>query len=85
MLRQLIEDALQILGQLARELHPPPVDGMGKDEARRNALAVLAEAEALLGPSPVLDAERRLHGAPVSSPETPRPPGDGEAGEETAA
>jgi serine/threonine protein kinase len=34
-------------------------------QARRKALAVLDEAEALLGPSPVLDAERTLHGRPT--------------------
>jgi serine/threonine protein kinase/tetratricopeptide (TPR) repeat protein len=34
----------------------------GKDEGRRKALAVLDEAEALLGPGPVLDAERAVHG-----------------------
>jgi serine/threonine protein kinase len=33
-----------------------------KEEARRKARAVLAEAEALFGPSPVLDAERKIHG-----------------------
>jgi serine/threonine protein kinase len=36
----------------------------GTEEAGRQALTVLAEAEGLLGPSPVLDEERRLHGAP---------------------
>jgi serine/threonine protein kinase len=35
----------------------------GREAARRKALAVLDEAEALLGPSPVLDAERALHGS----------------------
>jgi tetratricopeptide (TPR) repeat protein len=38
----------------------------GKGEARRKALAVLAEAEALFGPSRVLDEERKLHGAPLT-------------------
>jgi tetratricopeptide (TPR) repeat protein len=36
----------------------------GKEEARREALVVLDQAEASFGPSPVLDAERVLHGAP---------------------
>jgi hypothetical protein len=39
-----------------------PTDG--KEEARRRALTALAEAEALCGPSLVLDEERRLHAAP---------------------
>jgi serine/threonine protein kinase len=34
-----------------------------KEAARRQALTVLAQAEALLGPSPVLDEERVLHDA----------------------
>jgi serine/threonine protein kinase len=38
-----------------------------KEAAHRNALTALTEAEALCGPSPVLDEERRLHGAPGSS------------------
>jgi tetratricopeptide (TPR) repeat protein len=37
----------------------------GKGEARARARAVLAEAEALFGPSPVLDEERRFHGGPA--------------------
>jgi tetratricopeptide (TPR) repeat protein len=36
-----------------------------QEEQRRKALAVLAEAEALLGPSPVLDKERQIYGAPA--------------------
>jgi eukaryotic-like serine/threonine-protein kinase len=36
----------------------------GKGQGRREALAVLAQAEALFGPSPVLDEERKLHGGP---------------------
>jgi tetratricopeptide (TPR) repeat protein len=36
-----------------------------KAAARREARAVLDQAEALFGPSPVLDEERRLHGQPV--------------------
>jgi tetratricopeptide (TPR) repeat protein len=39
-----------------------PADG--KASARRSALTVLDEAEELCGPSPVLDEERRLYGAP---------------------
>jgi serine/threonine protein kinase len=35
------------------------------ERARREALAVLDQAEALLGPSPVLNAERALHGGPA--------------------
>jgi tetratricopeptide (TPR) repeat protein len=37
-------------------------------QARRQARTVLAQAEALLGPSPVLDEERKLHGATSSPP-----------------
>jgi tetratricopeptide (TPR) repeat protein len=47
----------------------------GQEEARRQALAVLAEAEALVGPSPVLDEERRRHGGPGRGC---RPPGAGQ-------
>ncbi len=39
-------------------LAPPGADG----QVRREAVAILAEAEALFGPSPVLEAERKLHG-----------------------
>jgi serine/threonine protein kinase len=39
----------------------PPAE---RAAARRQALAVLDEAEELCGPGPVLDAERRLHGGP---------------------
>ncbi len=45
---------------LQARLAPP----IGKEEARRKALTVLAEAEALFGPSPVLDEERQIHSAP---------------------
>jgi tetratricopeptide (TPR) repeat protein len=34
-------------------------------KARRMAMTVLAEADALFGPSPVLDEERRIYGEPV--------------------
>jgi serine/threonine protein kinase len=37
-----------------------------KEEARGQALTVLAQAETLFGPSPVLDAERQIHGGPGS-------------------
>jgi tetratricopeptide (TPR) repeat protein len=46
-----------------------------KEHGRRQALTVLAQAESLFGPSPVLDEERKLHdgpgpdtGSPASSP-----------------
>ncbi len=42
-----------------------------KEKARRKALEVLAQAEALFGPSPVLDEERKRHGAPASGPAGP--------------
>ncbi|HEY1377809.1 MAG TPA: serine/threonine-protein kinase, partial [Gemmataceae bacterium] len=42
------------------------------DAARRQSIVVLDQAEALLGPSPVLDQERRLHGGPGRS--SVRPP-----------
>jgi serine/threonine protein kinase/tetratricopeptide (TPR) repeat protein len=40
----------------------------GKPDARRKALTVLAQAESLVGASPVLDEERRFHGAPLTPP-----------------
>jgi tetratricopeptide (TPR) repeat protein len=45
----------------------------GKSAARLQALAVLDQAEALFGPSPVLDEERKIHGrsAPVSARKGP--------------
>jgi serine/threonine protein kinase len=39
----------------------------GREEGNRRALRVLAQAQTLFGPSPVLDAERRLHGNTVCS------------------
>jgi serine/threonine protein kinase/Flp pilus assembly protein TadD len=39
------------------------------EEAHRKALTVLAEAEVLVGSSPVLDAERKIHGALTSPAE----------------
>jgi tetratricopeptide (TPR) repeat protein len=52
---------LAIFGaDLQVRLAPPD----GKEQARRQARTVLDEAEALLGPSPVLDEERRCHGGP---------------------
>ena len=57
-------------------LAPPAASG----PAQGQALAVLAQAETLLGPSAVLDAERQLHGAArprraKSRRTTLRPPG----------
>lgn len=47
----------------------PPAD---RAEARAAARMTLDQAEELLGPSPVLDQERRLHGGPPS-PDRPTP------------
>jgi serine/threonine protein kinase/Tfp pilus assembly protein PilF len=66
----LVRDDLLDLAILWADLQvrlAPPAD---REAARRQALAILAEAEALFGPSAVLDAERRLHGAPARVPET---------------
>jgi serine/threonine protein kinase/Flp pilus assembly protein TadD len=67
------EDLLDLAlfwADLRVRLAPPA----GKEEARREARAVLAEAEALLGPSPVLDEEATFHGAarrpPARAPQT---------------
>jgi tetratricopeptide (TPR) repeat protein len=49
----------------------PPAE---KEQARRQARAVLAQAEALFGPSPVLDEERKLHGGPARGPGPPASP-----------
>jgi serine/threonine protein kinase len=51
-------------------------DQTGRAEARRHALAILAEAEALFGPSPVLAEEHKVHGAARPHPSTPRQPAD---------
>jgi tetratricopeptide (TPR) repeat protein len=42
-----------------------------KEQGRRQALTVLAQAEVLCGPSPVLDEERRIHGGAGALPGTP--------------
>jgi tetratricopeptide (TPR) repeat protein len=52
-----------------QERQCPPAE---REEARRRALAIIAEAEALVGPSPVLDQERERYGAVAAT--TPRPP-----------
>jgi serine/threonine protein kinase len=63
-LEPMVRDDLLDLAILWADLQVRLAPPAGKAEARRGALAVLAEAEALFGASPVLDAERRLHGAP---------------------
>jgi tetratricopeptide (TPR) repeat protein len=45
-------------------LAPPGAEERGRQEA----LAILAQAEILFGPSPVLELERRLHGAAARAP-----------------
>jgi tetratricopeptide (TPR) repeat protein len=47
-----------------QELLAPPAL---RNDARMKSLAVLGEAEALLGPSPVIDQERKRHGGPEPS------------------
>jgi eukaryotic-like serine/threonine-protein kinase len=49
----------------------PPAE---RKEARKKALAVLNEAEALFGPSPVLDEERRYYGQPAPARNQPSRP-----------
>jgi tetratricopeptide (TPR) repeat protein len=56
----------------------------GEAQGRREALAMLAQAEALCGPSPVLDAERKLHGGPIRAPDLPAPSGQTTAWEHYA-
>jgi eukaryotic-like serine/threonine-protein kinase len=58
--REDLLDLAIVCADLQVRLAPPD----RKEEARRQALTVLAEAEALCGPSPVLDEERRRHAAP---------------------
>jgi serine/threonine protein kinase/Flp pilus assembly protein TadD len=63
-LRQMVHEDLLDLALVWADLHvrlAPPGEA---DEARRQALVVLAEAEALCGPSAVLDEERQRHGGP---------------------
>jgi len=62
-----IRDDLLDLAIFWAELEVRLAPGTGKEEARRNALRVLAQAEALFGPSPVLDEERKFY-APSSPP-----------------
>jgi tetratricopeptide (TPR) repeat protein len=45
----------------------PPAEA---HEGRRQALVILAQAESLCGPSPVLDQERRIHGGTVRGPDS---------------
>jgi eukaryotic-like serine/threonine-protein kinase len=52
---------------LQARLAPPEA----KEQSRRQALTVLAQAEALFGPSPVLDEERKLHGGARQGPGPP--------------
>jgi serine/threonine protein kinase/Tfp pilus assembly protein PilF len=60
-----VRDDLLDLAILWADLQARLAPAGGEEGARRRALAVLDEAEALFGPSPVLDEERRLHGAPA--------------------
>jgi tetratricopeptide (TPR) repeat protein len=62
-----VRDDLLDLAILWAELKVRLAPAAGREEARRQALTVLDEAEALFGPSPVLDEERNLHGAPGRS------------------
>jgi serine/threonine protein kinase len=66
-----VRDDLLDLAILWADVRLRLADAGGKGEARGEALAVLAQAEELFGPSPVLDAERQLHegrGARVRGP-----------------
>jgi serine/threonine protein kinase/tetratricopeptide (TPR) repeat protein len=66
-----VRDDLLDLAILWADLQVGQAPPAAKEEAHRKALAVLAEAETLLGASPVLDEERKRHGAPVSAGRTP--------------
>jgi serine/threonine protein kinase/tetratricopeptide (TPR) repeat protein len=70
-----VQDDLLDLAILWADLQVRLAPPREKDEARRKALAVLAEARALFGPNPVLDEESKIHsgsGAFVSSSEEGR-------------
>jgi serine/threonine protein kinase/Flp pilus assembly protein TadD len=60
-----VRDDLLDLAIFWADLQVRLAPSVGKEEARRKALTVLAQAEALFGPSPVLDEERKLHGASI--------------------
>jgi serine/threonine protein kinase/Flp pilus assembly protein TadD len=69
-----IRDDLLDLAIFCADLQVRLAPPSGKSTARRQAVELLDQAEALFGPSPVLDEERRLHGG--SSParkHQPRP------------
>jgi serine/threonine protein kinase/Flp pilus assembly protein TadD len=57
-----VRDDLLDLAILWADLQVRLAPPSGEEAARRDALAVLDQAEALFGPSPVLDEERKLHG-----------------------
>src|SRR5207249_4828266 len=71
-LTPVVRDDLLDLGIFWADLQVWLAPSIGKEKARRKALTVLAQAEALFGPSPVLEEERKLHGAPS----LPRPEGE---------
>jgi serine/threonine protein kinase/tetratricopeptide (TPR) repeat protein len=56
-----VRDDLLDVGIVWADLQVRLAPAEGKETARHRALTVLDEAEALCGPSPVLDAERPLH------------------------
>jgi serine/threonine protein kinase len=67
-----VRDDLLDLAIFWADLQTPLAPVAPAEQFRRQALEVLDQAEDLLGPSPVLDAERRFHGGP------PRPGGAGQ-------
>jgi tetratricopeptide (TPR) repeat protein len=60
-----VRDDLLDLAIFCADLQERSALPSGGETPRRAALAVLDQAEESFGPSPVLDAERALHGAPV--------------------
>jgi tetratricopeptide (TPR) repeat protein len=60
-----VRDDLLELAIFCADLQERSALHSGEDAARRAALAVLDQAEESFGPSPVLDEESALHGAPV--------------------
>jgi serine/threonine protein kinase/Flp pilus assembly protein TadD len=72
-LEPVVRDDLLDLAVFWADLQVRLAPPAGKEEARRMALTVLAQAEALFGPSPVLNEERKLYGAPGRNPEPPDP------------
>jgi tetratricopeptide (TPR) repeat protein len=73
-----VRDDLLDLALFWADLQVRLTDPTRKAEGQRQALQVLSQAEAFFGPNPVLDEERRMHGAAA------HPPGSGTRAAQTA-